>query len=63
MSNQFDDYLIIEVGFMGGEIITVPEYSSLGFRRPIYVLKKPFNEKAKKYAQNPLVPFRHFFGC
>ena len=45
MSNQFDDYLIKEVGFMGGEIIAVPEHSSLGFRRPIHVLKKPFNEK------------------
>ena len=37
MPNQFVEYLTNEVGFLGGEIIAVPEHSALGFRRPIHV--------------------------
>jgi len=39
--NQFVEYLINDVGFSGGEIIGTPQHSALGFRRAIYVFKKP----------------------
>lgn len=39
--NQFVEYLINEVGFNGGDIIGTPQHSALGFRRAIYVFKKP----------------------
>jgi len=39
--NQFVEFPINKVGFTGGELLTVPEHSAAGFRRPIHVFRKP----------------------
>ena len=35
--NHFVEFLINQVGFIGGDVLAVPEHSALGFRRPIHV--------------------------